>query len=76
MIALDSGGARIPWSKSVSNSVADADAAIGFATFYDPGHAGTGTTLTAVALSNDGNYLLAKLVTHGPTCCETSDRAG
>jgi protein phosphatase len=61
LISLDSRRLERPLERELSESVADANAAIEFATFYDPSHAGMGTTLTAVALSNDGNYLLANI---------------
>ncbi len=41
--------------------VADANAAIEFVGAYDPGLAGMGTTLTAVALSNRGEYVVANV---------------
>lgn len=61
MITLDKRRLAHPLDQELSDSVADANAAIAFATFCDPRHAGMGTTLTAVALSNDGNYLLANV---------------
>ncbi|MDQ6729091.1 MAG: protein phosphatase 2C domain-containing protein [Actinomycetota bacterium] len=42
-------------------AVDDANAVIEFAALYEPRHAGMGTTLTAVALSNDGTYLVANV---------------
>jgi len=45
----------------LAGAVADANAVIEFAAFYDPQVAGLATTLTAVALSNDGDYLIANV---------------
>ena len=45
----------------LSAAVADANAVIEFVISYDPELAGMGTTLTAVALSNDGDYLIANV---------------
>ena len=42
-------------------AVADANDVIEFAAVYDPDVAGLATTLTAVALSNDGEYLIANV---------------
>ncbi len=42
-------------------AVADANDVIEFVISYDPALAGMGTTLTAVALSNDGDYLIANV---------------
>jgi protein phosphatase len=61
MIALDQRRLAHPLERELSDSVADANAVIAFATFYDPGYAGMGTTLTAVALSNEGDYLLVNI---------------
>ena len=41
--------------------VDDANAVIDFVISYDPGLAGMGTTLTAVALSNEGEYVVANV---------------
>jgi protein phosphatase len=61
MVALDKRRLARPLEQELGDVVADANAAIGFASIYDPRHAGMGTTLTAVVLSNDGNYLLANI---------------
>ena len=45
----------------LSAAVADANDVIEFVISYDPELAGMGTTLTAVALSNDGDYLIANV---------------
>jgi serine/threonine protein phosphatase PrpC len=61
MIGLDKRRLVRPLQEEVGYAVADANAVIAFATFCDPSHAGMGTTLTAVALSNDGAYLIANI---------------
>lgn len=61
MVALDKRRLARPLEHELSDVVADANAAIAFASIYDPRHAGMATTLTAVVLSNDGNYLLANI---------------
>jgi serine/threonine protein phosphatase PrpC len=45
----------------LSAAVTDANDVIEFVISYDPELAGMGTTLTAVALSNDGDYLIANV---------------
>jgi len=45
----------------LSATVADANDVIEFVVSCDPALAGMGTTLTAVALSNDGDYLIANV---------------
>ena len=47
--------------EELAAAVADANDVIDFAALYDPGVAGLATTLTAVALSNDGEYLVANV---------------
>jgi PPM family protein phosphatase len=61
MVGLDKRRLVHPLEREFDDAVADANAAIAFLTFYDPGLAGMGTTLTAVALSNDGAYLIANV---------------
>lgn len=61
MIGLDKRRLVRPLEQELGDAVADANAVIAFATCYDPRHAGMGTTLTAVALSNDGAYLVANV---------------
>ena len=61
MITLDKRRLAHPLEQELSDAVTDANAAIAFATLYDPRHAGMGTTLTAVVLSNEGNYLVANV---------------
>jgi serine/threonine protein phosphatase PrpC len=50
-----------PLDRELYDALADANAVIAFAIFYDPERDGMGTTLTAVALSNDGHYLVANI---------------
>lgn len=45
----------------LADAVADANDLISFATFAEPRHAGMATTLTAVAMANDGRYLVANI---------------
>jgi PPM family protein phosphatase len=59
MIALEKRRLVGPLERELAEAVDDANDLIAFASFYDPSHSGMGTTLTAVALSNDGAYLLA-----------------
>ena len=47
--------------QELSDVVADANAAIEFVISYDPELAGMGTTLTAVAVSNEGEYVVANV---------------
>lgn len=61
MIGLDKRRLVRPLDQELGDAVADANAVIAFASFYDPRHAGMGTTLTAVALSNDGAYLVVNV---------------
>jgi PPM family protein phosphatase len=61
MIGLDKRRIVHPLEQELREAVADANAVIAFATFYEPRYAGMGTTLTAVALSNDGEYLVANV---------------
>lgn len=61
MMGLDKRRLVRPLKEELGDAVADANAVIAFASFCDPGHAGMGTTLTAVALSNDGEYLIANV---------------
>jgi serine/threonine protein phosphatase PrpC len=61
MIALDKRRIDEPLEQELGDAVLDANAAIDFAVFYDTAHAGMGTTLTTVALSNSGNYLIANV---------------
>lgn len=44
-----------------ADAVADANDLISFASFYEPRHTGMATTLTAVAMANDGRYLVANV---------------
>jgi serine/threonine protein phosphatase PrpC len=61
MIGLDKRRIERPLEQELNDSVIDANDVIAFATLYEPRHAGMGTTLTAVALSNDGEYLIANV---------------
>jgi PPM family protein phosphatase len=61
MVGLDKRRLVRPLERELAGAVADANALISFATFYAPRHSGMATTLTAVALSNDGHYLLANV---------------
>jgi protein phosphatase len=45
----------------LADAIADANDLISFATFAEPRHAGMATTLTAVAMSNDGRYVVANV---------------
>lgn len=61
MIALDSRRLEHPLEQELSAVVADANSVIEFVISYDPLLAGMGTTLTAVVLSNEGEYLVANV---------------
>jgi serine/threonine protein phosphatase PrpC len=61
MIGLDKRRIERPLEQEFNDAVIDANDVIAFATVYEPRHAGMGTTLTAVALSNDGEYLIANV---------------
>jgi PPM family protein phosphatase len=61
MSALSSRRIEHPLELELSAAVADANAVIEFVIDCDPRLAGMGTTLTAVALSNDGDYLIANV---------------
>jgi serine/threonine protein phosphatase PrpC len=61
MIGLDKRRIERPLEQELNDAVIDANDVIAFATVYEPRHAGMGTTLTAVALSNDGEYLIANV---------------
>jgi serine/threonine protein phosphatase PrpC len=50
-----------PLEEELAAAVANANAVIELATVYDPQVAGMATTLTAVALSNEGEYLIANI---------------
>ena len=61
MAGLDKRRLLHPLDRELAAAVADANALISFATLYNPQHTGMATTLTAVALSNDGDFLLANV---------------
>jgi PPM family protein phosphatase len=61
MMGLDKRRLVGPLEREFGDAVLDANAVIAFAICSDQRHAGMGTTLTAVALSNDGSYLVANV---------------
>jgi serine/threonine protein phosphatase PrpC len=61
MTALSSRRIERPLDLELRAAVADANAVIAFVIACDPRLAGMGTTLTAVALSNEGDYLIANV---------------
>lgn len=61
MMGLDKRRLVGPLEQEFDNTIADANAVIAFAAWHEPRHAGMATTLTAVALSNDGAYLVANV---------------
>src|ERR1700742_3595311 len=61
MIGLDKRPLLHPLEQELGDAVDDANAVIAFASVCDPLLAGMGTTLTVVALSNEGAYLVANV---------------
>lgn len=61
IVSLDKRRLARPLELELDAVVADANAAIEFVVEYDAQLAGMGTTLTAVALSNDGEYVIANV---------------
>ena len=61
IISLDKRRLEHPLQQELAAAMADANAVIEFMISYDPDLAGMGTTLTAVALSNEGKYLVANV---------------
>ena len=61
MVALDNRRLVRPLETEFADAVADANNLISFATLYEPAHTGMATTLTAVAMANDGRYLIANV---------------
>ena len=61
MIGLDKRRIERPLEQELNDAVIDANDVIAFASFCEPRHAGMGTTLTAVALSSDCEYLIANV---------------
>jgi PPM family protein phosphatase len=61
IVGLDKRRLEGPIERELGAVVADANAAIEFVIAYDPALAGMGTTLTAVALSNRGEYVVANV---------------
>lgn len=61
MAALDQRRLVNGLEDELTDAVADANDLISFATVYEPRHAGMATTLTAVAMANDGRYLIANV---------------
>jgi protein phosphatase len=61
LIGLDKRRLAGPLPRELEAGVDDANAVIDFVISYDPRLAGMGTTLTAVALSNEGEYVVANV---------------
>lgn len=61
MAALDNRRLVGTLETEFADAVADANDLISFATYYEPRHTGMATTLTAVAMGNDGRYLVANV---------------
>ncbi len=61
LVALDKRRLSHPLVRELVDAVADANAVIAFATFHDPRLEGMATTLTTVALSDEGEYLVANV---------------
>jgi PPM family protein phosphatase len=61
LIGLDKRRLAAPLEREFGAVVEDANAVIEFVISYDPELAGMGTTLTAVALSNEGEYVVANV---------------
>jgi len=61
VMALDKRRLVRSLDRELGDTIADANAVIAFATACEPRYAGMATTLTAVALSNDGAYLVANV---------------
>ena len=61
IIGLDKRRLTASLEQELSDTIADANAVIAFAGTCDARHAGMGTTLTAVALSNAGAYVVANV---------------
>lgn len=61
IVGLDKRRLERSLPQEMSAVVADANAVIDFVISYDPRLAGMGTTLTAVALSNQGDYVVASV---------------
>jgi serine/threonine protein phosphatase PrpC len=61
LISLDKRRLEHPLQQELAATVADANAVIEFVISFDPHLTGMATTLTAVALSNEGDYLVANV---------------
>jgi PPM family protein phosphatase len=61
IISLDKRRLERPLQQELTAAVADANAVIAFVISCDPELTGMGTTLTAVALANEGDYLVANV---------------
>jgi PPM family protein phosphatase len=61
IMSLDKRRLEHPLHQELTAAVADANAVIEFVISHDPHLAGMGTTLTAVAVSNEGEYLIANV---------------
>ncbi len=61
IVLLDKRRLVSPLEREFAEAVVDANAVIAFASSCEPRYAGMATTLTAVALSNDGRFLVANI---------------
>ena len=61
MVFLDKRRLTGTLEDELTDAVADANDLISFASFFEPNHRGMATTLTAVAMANDGRYLVANV---------------
>jgi protein phosphatase len=61
LVALDNRRLDDTLEELLRSAWVDANEAIAFVVSYDPRHQGMATTLTAVALSNEGRYLVANV---------------
>ncbi|MDE3130382.1 MAG: serine/threonine-protein phosphatase [Acidobacteriota bacterium] len=61
MVSLDKRRLVSPLEQELAEAVADANDLISLAAVHEPAHTGMATTLTAVAMANDGRYLIANV---------------
>ena len=61
MVSLDKRRLTGTLEDELTDAVADANDLISFASLLEPRHSGMATTLTAVAMANDGRYLVANV---------------
>ncbi len=61
VVGLDKRRLEFPLERELTAVVADANAVVDFVISFDPELDGMGTTLTAIALSNDGEYVVANV---------------